>query len=89
MIKTILNNRIMVGFKNCPKWLKDKYRQAVNFTCQECHKHEDIVGKLQPHRKIRGCEGGLYTLVPLNHINNNVKVTCKRCHKKYHQGEFK
>ena len=72
------------GFKSpCPKWLKDKYRQAVNYTCQDCNKQESEVGKLEPHRIKRGCEGGLYTVCPLNHPISNVKIICHNCHEKY------
>ena len=80
---------MLIGYKKCPKWLKDKYRKAVNYICQECNKSESEVGNLIPHRKVRGNKGGLYTLVPLNHPDNNVKVVCKNCHKLYHANEFK
>jgi hypothetical protein len=72
-------------FDTCPSWLKKKYRQATKFCCQECGKHEDIVGKLEPHRIIRGNKGGKYTVVPLNHPGNNVKEVCSSCHRKFHQ----
>ena len=77
----------MKGFKTCPSWLHKKYREAVNFKCQGCNKHEKEVGKLIPHRIKRGNIGGLYTTVPLNHIDNNIKVLCNKCHKKYHENE--
>jgi hypothetical protein len=76
------------GYNKCPEWLRKKYRQAVNYTCQSCHKTESEVGILEPHRIIRGNKDGLYTLFPLNHKDNNVKVVCKSCHKKYHANEF-
>jgi len=76
------------GLKTCPIWLKIKYREAVNFNCQECKRNEKIVGTLEPHRIKRGNKGGLYTLVPLNNKLNNIKVVCKKCHKKYHSNEF-
>ena len=80
----------MISYKRCPKWLKDLYRKSVNYTCQECKREESPeVGILVPHRIIRGNEGGLYTLFPLNHKENNVKIVCKECHKKYHANEFK
>ena len=78
----------MKGYKICPPWLKLAYRRAVKYKCQECHKHEDIVGILTPHRIIRGWKGGLYTIVKLNHPDNNVKIVCNKCHKKYHTNEF-
>lgn len=77
----------MIGYKVCPQWLKKKYREAVNFNCQRCNKNEDIVGKLQPHRIFRGEKGGLYTIVPLNHIDNNIKVLCINCHRMMHNNE--
>ena len=87
----------MKGFKTCPTWLKKKYREAVNYICQECKRHENKVKTLIPHRIIRKNKGGLYTVVPLNHIENNVKIVCAydgeidekiSCHKLFHQGEF-
>lgn len=75
------------GFKTCPFWLKLAYRRAVKYICQRCDKHEDIVGKLIPHRIIRGNKGGLYTVVPLNHKDNNVKIVCLGCHKLYHMND--
>ena len=77
-----------IGFKTCPKWLKIKYREAVDFKCQICKKHENQIGTLQIHRIIRGNKGGLYTVYPLNHKLNNIKVLCKKCHKKIHQNEL-
>lgn len=67
-----------------PKKLTEKQKQVlreiVEFICQECHKHEKIVGKLEIHRIRRGYAGGEY--IPLN-----IKLICKNCHKKYHYGE--
>lgn len=68
------------GFKTCPAWLKKKYIEAVGGKCQECHKSKN----LQIHRLKRGNKDGLYTLLPLNHKLNNIRVVCKDCHKKYH-----
>lgn len=65
-------------------------RTFVKFTCEECKRHEDIVGKLTPHRINRGYLGGAYVL-------RNIKMICnypglidgkKSCHKIFHQGEF-
>jgi len=71
----------------CPVWLKIKYRQAVKFICQECGKHEEEVGKLEPHRIVRGHKGGKYTVCSLSHKSNNIKVVCNRCHKIFHGKE--
>ena len=76
------------GYEKCPPWLRLVYRKAVNYICQECKKHEDSVGNLIPHRLKRGHMGGLYTIVPLNHVDNNVKIVCLSCHKKIHSFEF-
>ena len=67
----------------CPGWLKKKYREGANFICKDCKKHEKKVGTLEPHRLKRGCEGGLYTVLPLNHVHSNVKMCCHKCHSKY------
>lgn len=55
-------------------------REMVKFTCEECHKHEKIVGRLEFHRIKRGYVGGEY-------IPRNLKLVCNGCHKKYHYGE--
>jgi len=61
---------------------KQVLRELVNFTCEECKKHENEVGKLEPHRIKRGNSGGEY-------VPRNLKIVCNKCHKKYHSGEFK
>jgi len=72
------------GFESpCPDWLLLKYREAVKFICSDCHKHENEVGRLEAHRIKRGCEGGLYTVLPLGHMHSNVKPCCKKCHQRY------
>lgn len=53
----------------------------VNGYCEECHQHEDQVGKLQAHRIKRGVDGGVYQL-------RNIKMCCSHCHKLYHGKEF-
>ena len=57
-------------------------REFVNFTCEQCHKNEDKVGKLIPHRIRRGNSGGTYE-------HRNIKMLCSKCHKLYHGNEFK
>jgi len=84
-----METQIIAGLKTCPSWLKVKYRSACNFTCMNCHKKESIVGTLQIHRIKRGNLGGLYTLVPLNHKDSNVRIICKDCHKKIHRNEWR
>lgn len=75
------------GFKRCPAWLKQKYRETVRFSCMQCQQHEDVCGLLTPHRITRGYEGGLYTVLRLNHPMSNVKIVCKNCHKKLHAND--
>jgi len=83
-IKVVIGEFVFYGYKSpCPSWIKLKYREAVNYTCQDCKEHEDQVGKLEPHRVNRGVEGGLYTVLPLNHIHSNVKILCHKCHQNY------
>lgn len=68
-------------YKTCPNWLKEAYRRAVKFTCEQCGKSEQIVGKLEVHRIVRGNKGGKYN-------PSNCKIDCKECHKKYHYKEL-
>jgi hypothetical protein len=82
-IKIKVNGRTHFGLKSCPEWLKNKYRDAVHHTCQDCQGKETEVGKLEPHRIKRGVEGGLYMVVPFGHFLCNVKMLCKKCHDKY------
>ena len=82
----VIQNKI--GYKTCPSWLKKKYREAVSFNCQLCHKNESIIGTLTPHRVTRGHSGGLYTVLPLNHKDSNIQVVCNGCHKLLHGAEF-
>ncbi len=84
---------IPLGYKVCPAWLHRKYREAVNFKCKRCKRHENKIGKLVPHRIKRKSKGGLYTLAPLNHPDNNIIPCCNykgeidgkiSCHKLFH-----
>lgn len=84
VIKIQVGKFVFCGYESpCPNWLKLKYREAVNFICKDCKKHESKVGTLEPHRIKEGVEGGLYTVLPLNHIHSNVKPCCHKCHQKY------
>lgn len=78
----------LIGFKRCPKWLKEVYRKSANYICQHCNKPESEVGKLQPHRIKRGNIGGLYTLCRFSDKNNNVLMLCKKCHLRLHNKEW-
>ncbi|HEY0090087.1 MAG TPA: hypothetical protein VGB37_14670 [Candidatus Lokiarchaeia archaeon] len=88
-IKIEIDGFVFYSLKRCDKWLKYKFRKSVEFTCQNCKKHESEVGTLEIHRIKRGCEGGLYTILPLNNIHSNVKIYCKKCHLGVHSKEFK
>lgn len=77
----------ITGYIKCPVWLKEAYRRGVNYKCQLCGCHEEIVGKLVPHRIKRGNKGGLYTVCRLNDPQNNIKVVCSKCHKLIHSNE--
>jgi len=72
---------MMIGLKKLTERQKIVLRKMVNFKCEGCKLHEDDVGKLQPHRIIRGNAGGRY-------IPSNIKMLCKECHKIMHQGEI-
>lgn len=78
----------VLGYKVCPEWLKNAYRLGVNYVCTLCHKHEDIVGMLQPHRLTRGTHRGLYTVWSLKKKGSNVKLVCDSCHKILHGNEY-
>jgi len=65
-----------------PESKKELLRKFVNYICERCHKHQDEVGKLEPHRIQRGNAGGKYQL-------RNIIMCCNECHKLYHGNEFK
>ena len=65
----------MLGPKKLPKWLREAYKRAVNYTCEDCGEKEPKI-KLDVHRIVQGYRGGTYR-------PGNVKVCCKGCHKKY------
>jgi len=64
-----------LGPKKCPEWLKQAYKKAVGFTCEDCGRKEPEI-KLEIHRIIQGYKGGTYR-------PGNVKVLCEECHKMY------
>lgn len=76
-------NKTFYGYKKCPRWLKELYRKWAKYICQDCKKSESEVGTLEPHRIIRGVEGGLYTFVPFDYPISNVKMLCHTCHERY------
>ena len=65
----------MLGPMRCPDWLKHAYKKAVGFRCEDCGEvfSEE---ELEIHRIIQGYKGGTYR-------PGNVKVLCKKDHKKY------
>lgn len=60
---------------------KELLREFVDHNCENCHKNEKEVGKLQIHRINRGYLKGGYVL-------RNILVICSACHKKIHYSEF-
>jgi len=62
-----------IGLDHLTEAQKLVLRQMVCFTCQSCKRHEDICGKLEVHRKIRGEHGGKY-------IPGNTDIICSECH---------
>lgn len=75
---------VIVGYKECPKWLHDAYERACGYQCSLCWNHFKT---LHAHRLKRGNQGGLYTVAPLNTTQSNVKMVCDKCHKKIHAKE--
>jgi hypothetical protein len=57
--------------KKLNQYQKTGLRMAVKHICENCHKHEDIVGKLQSHRVH---QGGEYSI-------RNIQMVCDDCHK--------
>lgn len=72
----------MIGKTSLTEKEKEVLRDMVKRTCQNCEKNESEVGTLDIHRITRGNKGGLY-------VPNNIKCVCKRCHRIFHQMEFK
>lgn len=89
MMEKLIEINGIKGFEGpCPSWLKKKYKEAVNYTCQSCHKKETIFDKLEPHRIKQGNNLGLYTVVRLDHPDNNIKILHKSCHRKFHENNY-
>ena len=80
---------VIKGYKVLPEWLRKAFKRAVSYKCQRCGVGEGAgaEGTLEIHRLKRGNKGGLYTVVPLNHKDNNVKVCCKSCHGYFHAND--
>ena len=64
--------------KRLTKKIKEMLIEMVGHRCEECQTKEN----LEIHRIIRGNKGGEY-------IPRNIKILCRKCHKKYHELEFK
>ena len=71
----------MIGKAKLTESEKEILRNMVLHFCQGCERHEQEVGKLQPHRLLRANRGGKY-------CPNNIKMLCEKCHKLYHSNEF-
>lgn len=54
--------------------------ELVNKKCEQCKKDFELKD-IEIHRIRRGHEGGTYE-------HRNVKVLCKKCHKRIHENEF-
>lgn len=52
-------------------------RAIVDYECEHCHKHEEEVGTLQPHRIH---QGGKYTI-------RNILMCCQKCHDKFTEAQ--
>lgn len=48
-------------------------RMFVDRICEECHKHEEEVGTLEPHKINQ----------EIGYILRNIKMVCPSCHDKY------
>jgi len=71
----------MIGLDKLTKKQIEVLRQMVLFTCENCDKHEDEVGILNPHRLTRGNSNGKY-------CPRNILMVCSECHKMFHFNEF-
>lgn len=78
-IQIEFQGKLYWGYKICPSWIRKKLIESRKDKCEECSSTEN----LEIHRIKRGAEGGLYIVVPKNHILSNCKVLCKKCHQKY------
>lgn len=81
--KVIYRGKYYWGYKVCPEWLKQAFKKAVGFKCEDCGLREDEDNTLEIHRPKRKADGGLYMCVPKNHPLSNAKVLCEKDHKKY------
>lgn len=82
MVKLETSNNGIAGYKTCPAFLKEAYKRAVS-KCKLCKRDKP----LEPHRVIRGHNGGLYTVCKLNSKGSNVMMICYDCHKMIHANE--
>ncbi len=48
-------------------------REMVNFTCENCHYDESVVGILTPHSMNQN----------LGYIPRNIKMICDECHEEF------
>jgi len=82
LLKKKKMEKIMLGPKKCPEWLKHAYKKAVDYTCEDCGRKEGTkrkdgsIVKLEIHKIIQGYKGGTYR-------PGNCKVLCTECHKMY------
>ena len=66
-----------------PEWVRKKYFNTINETCQLCHK-KMLYKDMEVHRINRK---GYYTLCKLNHKKQNCMFVHSECHRKLHENE--
>ena len=52
-------------------------RMFVDRICEECHKHEEEVGTLEPHKINQN----------IGYILRNIKMVCSNCHKIFNSAQ--
>jgi hypothetical protein len=67
---------MQIGLTRLTDRQKEVLREMAQFTCEDCGRQEEVCGKLEPHRIIRGADGGKY-------LPRNIKLLCKECHENY------
>lgn len=74
-------------YSKFPNWVKMKFFLDIKGICSFCKKKMDYQD-MEVHRIKRKTSGGLYTLCPINHPDQNCMFVHKRCHQLLHQNEL-
>jgi len=74
----------VVYYKKFPEWVRHKYLQVLDHTCQLCHKRM-LYKDMHVHR-IRRKE--YYTLCKLDHKEQNCMFVHEKCHLRLHENEL-